>query len=148
MKKQSQNSSYEVAPCMGTREVSPASETASLLHSPGKHICKKQLGRAQTTPCKLLANSYLLALQKTAIRLHRRGLFRVSLQETLIAAHIGKVTCLAAQIPMQLQSFFAKQQEKKKPKTKQPTSPVDCTEASREGLTAPTGHLIPRHVYS
>ena len=48
----------------GNGEVSPASEAASLLRSPGKHIRRRQLGRAQTTPCKLLANSPSLALQK------------------------------------------------------------------------------------
>lgn len=49
------------------KEVSPASEPASLLHSPEKCICKRQPGRAQTTPCKLLANSHLLALQKLRV---------------------------------------------------------------------------------
>lgn len=104
--KQPQNSSNEVAPCMGTREVSPASETASLSHSPGKHICKKAALKGTNNSLQTPGELLFACFAKTAIRLRRRGLFRVSLQETLIAAHIGKVTCLAAQIPVQFQSFF------------------------------------------
>lgn len=112
----------------GKRKFFLPSEAASLLQSPGKYICKKQLGRAQTTPCKLLANSPLLALPKAAICLRRLGLFRVSLQKRRSSQHArGKSLVRQPKFPCVAISerfFFAKQQKKKANKTTT-TSPVD-----------------------
>lgn len=87
-------------------------------------FAKKQLGRAQTTPCKLLANSHLLALPKAATCLRRLGLFRVSLQKRRSLQHArGKSLVRQPKLPCAaISERFFLLNNRKKP-TKNPPHP-------------------------
>lgn len=87
-------------------------------------FAKKQLGRAQTTPCKLLANSHLLALPKAATCLRRLGLFRVSLQKRRSLQHArGKSLVRQPKLPcVAISERFFLLNNRKKP-TKNPPHP-------------------------
>lgn len=116
---------------LGTGEVFPA----SLLHSPGKHTWKRQPGRARTTRGELCANSFPCSAG-AAIRLP--GVFEVSVQKMQLA--LPRISACSDSTAVLLNKNMQKAKNKKTTQT----SPSD---GAQEGLTAPTGHLIPPHVY-
>lgn len=103
------------------REVFPASQAASLLHSPGKCIWKRQPGRAPTTPGELSANS-VPRFAKAAIP--SPGVSRLSLQERCSSHCPSRLS--AAPISAWSNSrvdFFAKQKHAKSKKKTHPSHP-------------------------